>query len=194
MDYKWLGKWIGSDMTIEDRYAPLFMKSFNISDEISEAKLKICGLGLFEAKINGTLPDDTVLNPAHTQYTQTVAYRDFDITKLIVNGENIITVELGNYFFNETTNVWNWDKAPWRSAPKLIANLIIIYADGKQETISTDESWLVTEGIVIANSIYYGETQDLTRTDFSWKNAIAVEPPAGKLSLQEAPFIKRIHF
>lgn len=193
MDYKWFGKWIGSDMTIEDRFAPLFMKSFNIPEEISQAKLQICGLGLFEAKINSTLPDDTVLNPAHTQYTQTVAYRDFDITKLIVKGENTITVELGNYFFNETTDVWDWDKAPWRSAPKLIADLIITYKNGNTEVFSTDESWLVTEGVVIANSIYYGETQDLTRTEFSWKNAVAVEPPAGKLTLQEAPFIKRIH-
>ncbi len=193
MDYKWLGKWIGSDMTVEDRFAPLFKKSFVISGEISEARLKICGLGLFEAKINGNLPDDTVLNPAHTQYTQTVAYRDFDITKFVINGENVITVELGNYFFNETTNVWDWDKAPWRSAPKLIADLNVIYSDGKTETISTDESWLVThEGPVIANSIYYGETQDLTRKESEWENAVAVEPPAGKLRLQKEPFVRRI--
>ncbi len=194
MDYKWLGKWIGSDMTVEDRFAPLFKKAFVVSGEITEARLKICGLGLFEAKINGCLPDNTVLNPAHTQYTQTVAYRDFDITSFIVNGNNEITAELGNYFFNETTNVWDWDKAPWRSAPKLIADLIITYADGTKQNIVTDESWLVThDGIVTANSIYYGETQDLTRKNFAWNNAVAVEPPAGKLTLQKEPFIRRIH-
>ncbi len=194
MDYKWLGKWIGSDMTVEDRFAPLFMKEFTVSGEVASARLKICGLGLFEAKINGNLPDDTVLNPAHTQYTQTVAYRDFDIINFIKSGDNVITVELGNYFFNETTDVWDWDSAPWTSAPKLIADIIIIYSDGREEHISTDESWLVTnDGPVTANSIYYGETQDFTRTEYEWKNSVLVDAPAGKLVLQEEPFIRRIH-
>ena len=194
MDYKWIGKWIGSDMTIENRFAPLFMKKFAVSGEVANAKLKICGLGLFEAKINGNLPDDTVLNPAHTQYTQTVAYRIFDITDFLNNGENEITVELGNYFFNETTYVWAWEKAPWRSAPKLIADIIITYSDGRKEIIPTDETWLVTnDGPITANSIYYGETQDFTRTEYEWKNAVLVEEPKGKLTLQEEPFIRRIH-
>ena len=194
MDYKWIGKWIGSDMTIENRFAPLFMKKFAVSGEVANAKLKICGLGLFEAKINGNLPDDTVLNPAHTQYTQTVAYRIFDITDFLNNGENEITVELGNYFFNETTYVWAWEKAPWRSAPKLIADIIITYSDGREEIIPTDETWLVTnDGPITANSIYYGETQDFTRTEYEWKNAVLVEEPRGKLTLQEEPFIRRIH-
>lgn len=194
MDYKWIGKWIGSDMTIENRFAPLFMKKFAVSGEVANAKLKICGLGLFEAKINGNLPDDTVLNPAHTQYTQTVAYRIFDITDFLNNGDNEITVELGNYFFNETTYVWAWEKAPWRSAPKLIADIIITYSDGREEIIPTDETWLVTnDGPITANSIYYGETQDFTRTEYEWKNAVLVEEPKGKLTLQEEPFIRRIH-
>lgn len=193
MDHKWLGKWIGADMSIEDRFAPIFKKCFFVSDIISEARIKICGLGLFELKINGKLPDNTVLNPAHTQYSQTVAYRDFDITDLTFKGENEITVELGNYFFNETTDVWDWHKASWRSAPKLIADLTITYADGTIQNIATDESWLVThDGNVTANSIYYGETHDLRRTEHTWKNAICVAAPAGKLKLQDGPYIKRI--
>lgn len=56
----------------------------------------ICGLGLFELKINGTLPDDTVLNPANTQYDDTVNYRVFDVTSLLQAGKNAIGVELGN--------------------------------------------------------------------------------------------------
>ncbi len=193
MDYKWLGKWIGAKMTTEDRFAPIFRKSFNVSESISEARIKICGLGLFELKINGSLPDDTVLNPAHTQYSQTVAYRDFDVTDLIRNGDNEITVELGNYFFNETTFVWDWHKASWRSAPKLIADLTIIYSDGRKETVSTDDSWLVTlDGPVIKNSIYYGETHDLRHTEYTWKKAVYADAPAGKLKLQKEPYIKRI--
>lgn len=192
-NYNWLGKWIGAQMTVEDRFAPVFKKTFAISKKITNASIKICGLGLFELKINNKLPDDTVLNPAHSQYSRTVHYRNFDVSDLLCEGDNEITVELGNYFFNETTNVWKWDKASWRSAPKLIADLEIRYADSTSETIATDESWLVTlDGPVTANSIYYGEIHDLQRTEYAWKNAICVDAPAGKLKLQDMPYIKRI--
>lgn len=193
MNYKWSGKWIGAEMMVGDRFAPIFRKKFTASENITEARIKICGLGLFELKINGSLADDTVLNPAHTQYSQSVAYRDFDVTELITSGTNEITVELGNSFFNETTFVWDWHKASWRSAPKLIADLTITYGNGLSETVSTDDSWLVTlDGPVIKNSIYYGETHDLRRTEFAWKNAVYVDAPAGKPKLQKEPFIKRI--
>lgn len=193
MNYNWLGRWIGTDMTIDDRFAPIFRKNFDVKDNISEARIKICGLGLFELKINGNLPDDTLLNPAHTQYSKTVLYRDFDITEFIVSGENKITVELGNSFFNETTDVWDWQKASWRSSPKLIADIVITYADGTTETVSTDESWLVThDGPITKNSIYYGETHDLRRTEYNWKNAVFVDAPEGSLKPQDMPPIRKI--
>ncbi len=107
--------------------------------------------------------------------------------------KNVITAELGHSFFNEETTVWNWQNASWRSAPKLIAQLDICYADGTDERIITDESWLVTpDGPTVANSIYLGETYDARRTDFAWHNAVEVTPPAGKLKLQDMPQMRRI--
>lgn len=189
MEHNFKGKWIGADMTVEDRFAPVFKKEFELTEKVTNAKIAICGLGLFELKINGSLPDDTVLNPPHSQYTQTVLYRVFDISDLLVEGKNTITVELGHSFFNETTHVWAWEKAAWRSIPKLIADIEI---DG--ETISTDESWLVTkDGNTTANSIYYGETYDARRKDFVWQKAVAVDAPAGKLKEHTEPYIRRIN-
>ncbi|MBP3442619.1 MAG: family 78 glycoside hydrolase catalytic domain [Clostridia bacterium] len=194
MNHNFRGKWIGADMTVEDRFAPVFKKDFNLSKTVKTAKIAICGLGLFELKINGRLPDDTILNPPHSQYTQTVFYRVFDITDLLEKGTNTITVELGHSFFNETTSVWNWDEAAWRSAPKLIADIDITCDDGEELSFFTDESWLVTkDGNTTANSIYYGETYDARRNDFGWDNAIAVDAPAGKLKEHTEPFIRRIN-
>lgn len=193
MEYNWLGRWIGTDITTEDRFAPIFRKNFAVKNDISEARIKICGLGLFELKINGNFPDDTLLNPAHTQYSKTVLYRNFDITGFIQKGKNEITVELGNSFFNETTFVWDWQKASWRSAPKLIADIVITYTDGTTETIATDNSWLVThDGPITKNSIYYGETHDLRRKEYEWKSAVFVDAPEGKLKLQDMPPIRKI--
>lgn len=192
--HTWKGKWIGADMTVEDRFAPVFKKTFSVSEKHSDAKAYICGLGLFELKINGILPDDSVLNPAHTQYSKTVLYRVFDVSSLIREGENEITVELGNSFFNDTTYVWNWDKASWRSAPKMIFDLEISYADGTAEAIASDESWLVSKnGATTENSIYLGETFDARKLDMRFdSNAIAVSSPDGILKEQTMPPIRRI--
>ncbi|MBQ3044616.1 MAG: family 78 glycoside hydrolase catalytic domain [Clostridia bacterium] len=193
-NHKWLGRWIGAQMTVEDRFAPIFKKDFTVSKEIEKAEIYICGLGLFELKINGSLPDDTVLNPAHSQYSQTVLYRVFNIKNLLVNGENTVTVELGNSFFNETTPIWDWHTASWRSAPKLIADVVISYADGSSEIMPTGTDWLVTlDGPITANSIYLGETYDARRTEYTWQNAVCIDAPEGQLKAQYMPPIRRIN-
>ncbi len=193
MDYIFKGRWISAEMSIEDRRAPIFRKSFTIENEVETAKIYICGLGLFELKINGELPDDTVLNPAHTQYSKTVLYRVFDASELLHKGENEITVELGHSFFNETTNVWNWDKASWRSSPKLIVDVNITCENDKHYSIFTDEDWEYTlDGAVTKNSIYYGETHDFRKKVLNWYNAISCDAPRGELKEQTMPPMRRI--
>ena len=192
-NYNFKGQWIGATTDIEDRFAPVFKKNFKIEKEVKAATLYICGLGFFEAKINGNLPDDSVLNPTHSQYSSTVYYRAFCITELLKNGENEILVELGNSFFNEPTTVWNWHIASWRSAPKLILDLVIEFKDGSSEVIKSDESFKVaTNGIITKNSIYCGETHDMRNIESQFKSAILVDAPTGKLTLQEAEPIRRI--
>ena len=87
--------------------ATVVRKEFEAKKEIAGAHAYVSGLGFFEMKINGRLPDDTLMNVANTQYTQTASYRAFDVTDLVKQGKNAIGVELGNNFYNETCSVWN---------------------------------------------------------------------------------------
>ena len=84
----------------------MLRKGFSVSKEIKNAKIYICGLGLYELRVNGTLPDDSVLNPADTQYEDTVHYRVYDVTSALHTGKNAIAVELGNYFYNCDFYTW----------------------------------------------------------------------------------------
>ncbi len=58
--------------------ATVVRKEFEAKKEIAGAHAYVSGLGFFEMKINGRLPDDTLMNVANTQYTQTASYRAFD--------------------------------------------------------------------------------------------------------------------
>lgn len=193
-EHEFNSSWICADMTTGDRFAPIFRKEFIIEKPFENVTAYICGLGIFEMKINGSLPDDSLLNPAHTQYSKTVLYRQFDITGLCKD-DNIVTVELGNGFFNENGGVWNWQTASWRSVPVLICEIVINYTDGTTRTIGTDDSWLVTkDGPTVVNGIYQGEFYDARRAEssFVWQNVNIAESPAGKLKKQKMPPVRRI--
>jgi len=192
-NYEFKGKWIAATTDIEDRFAPIFKRNFKIEKPIKSATLYICGLGFYEAKINGCLPDDSVLNPTHSQYSSTIYYRAFDVTAFLKMQENELTVELGNSFYNEFTTVWNWQIASWRNTPRLILDLVIEYTDNTTEIIKSDENFKVaTNGIITENSIYCGETHDMRNTDLEFKDVVLAEAPTGKLTLQNAEPMRRI--
>ncbi len=191
-EHNFKGKWICADMTLEDRFAPVFKRNFTIKRDFDSAMVYLCGLGLFDLRVNGANADDTLLNPAHTQYSGTVLYRAFDVTSLLKKGENEITVELGHGFFNETVDVWNWQIASWRGVPRLLCDIEIECADGTAQQIFTDDSWVVSrEGTVVSNSIYYGEVHDYRRKSGSWERVIYAQAPEGELKLQDMPPIRR---
>jgi hypothetical protein len=121
----------------------MLRRSVEISKKIENARIYISGLGLYELYVNGKMPDDTVLNPAHTQYEDTVHYRVYDVTEMLSSGKNALAVELGNYFYNCDFYTWmNWNTAVYRDDPKLLLDLHIQYADGTNDIIVTDENLL----------------------------------------------------
>ncbi len=191
--YSFKGKWIGANMSVEDRFAPIFKRTIDLDTLPDRADMYICGLGLFELRINGSLPDDTVLNPAHSQYDKRVLYLKYDILPFLKKGENEITVELGNFFYNDTITTWQWHTAAWRDAVKMICDINLIYGDDIVNIVS-DESWLVSKnGIITNNGIYYGEDHDYTKKPEFNENAILVNAPAGELSPQYMEPMRRIN-
>ena len=191
-NYIFRGKWIQADMSVEDRFSPVFRKTISLDALPDVAELYICGLGLFELKVNGQLPDDAVLNPAHSQYDKSVLYLRYDILPLLREGENEITVELGHFFYNDTVSTWQWDTAAWRDVPKLICDINLVCGDERISIVS-DESWAVaTDGIITSNSIYYGEDHDYRRQPHFDSSAIPAKAPEGELSPQYMEPMRRI--
>lgn len=183
--------------------APMLRRSFQVGKKVAKARAYVSGMGLFEMKINGQLPDDTVLNPAHTQYEDTVNYRVFDVTGLLQQGQNAITAEVGNSFYNCIINTWSWPDAVWRDHAKFMMELVVEYTDGTSESIITDEKWKsYAKGPVVENDMYTGETYDARKEvagwedasfdDSAWEAAILEDAPAGKLTFEEMEPVRRL--
>ena len=97
---------------------------FTLDHSIARATLRICGLGFYEAYINGQRVGDQVLDPPPTVYNDTALYAAFDVSDLVRPGANAIGVMLGRGYFGATaSDGFNLGFAPWRNEPRLLLQL-----------------------------------------------------------------------
>lgn len=167
---------------------PAFEKKFQIKDpfKVESAILHICGLGNYVAAINDEIIGTRVLDPAPTRYDKRVLYSTFDVTSRLIQGRDYsLYVRLGHSWYDmRTTATWNFDAAPWRDFPRLIAQLEIRYVDGTKETIATDDTWSFCQSSHLYDCIRQGEIIDARRRYNVLGTAEEVPPPAGTLVAQ----------
>ena len=217
---EWAGMWISNryaEVSTEKSYMPTWgncpdymatdtaavylRKVIDVASKIERATVFICGLGYYELYINSKKIGDRVMDPVFTDYQQQVCYATYDVTKPLKKGKNSIGVILGNGFYNlPTKDLFGNEIAPWKTPPKLLANIIIEYKSGEKQVIATDESWKWSTGEIVFNCIRAGETIDHTQRqkdwnlasfdDTDWQGVITVPAPAGRLTAQQMPGMK----
>ncbi|MFF1956662.1 family 78 glycoside hydrolase catalytic domain [Streptomyces sp. NPDC058220] len=164
------GPWgTGVSVAVPEAPAPLLRREFTVRKPVSRARLYISGLAYYVAELNGKRVGSQVLDPAFTDYDETVMYAVHDVTALLRDGNNAIGVTLGRGFFGMTTpNVWNWHRPPWHGEPRLLCRLEAEHPDGTRTTVVSDTDWRITEGPTLTNSLYAGETYDARRASTGW--------------------------
>ena len=138
----WSAKWISGDYKVnkKTRYpVDCFRKDFRAAD-VKRARLYITACGLYEARIDGQRVGDFVRAPGITDYRKRVQYQSYDVTALLQDGENALTVQLADGWYRGSCGVWGL-KNQYGTETKLLAQLEITHADGSVQTIISDESW-----------------------------------------------------
>jgi alpha-L-rhamnosidase len=208
----WRAAWItrtqaqplSEDMLFEDNPAPLFRKEFLLAKKISRARVYVSGLGYYELRLNGQRVGDQVLDPGWTAYSKRVLYSTYDVTEQLQRGQNALGVMLGNGWFNPLPlRLWghiNPRAALTIGEPRVIVQLAVEFADGTSQTIVTDESWKVSNGPILRNSVYLGEVYDARKEqpgwdrpgfdDSGWQQAASGTEALGPLCAQTAPPIR----
>lgn len=154
MGEPWQAEWIGTRS--EDHFHPVFEKRFSArKNEIRDAKLYICGLGLFEAYVNGRKAGKEYLAPYYNNYKYEQQIMTFDVTELL-SEENTLEVFLGNGWYKGRFAMNQKEIYGDRFA--LTAELYIRYADGSEQVILTDETWEYRGSDIQESDIYDGET------------------------------------
>jgi alpha-L-rhamnosidase len=156
----------------QDPQHPLLRTTFTPRDHVTSARLLVTGLGAFHTHLNGARVSADELAPGQTHFGKTVLLNAYDVTALIEEGDNALSVEVGRGFYAMTTpNVWGWHTPPWKGSCRALAELHLTYADGTTEMISTGPHWKASTGPVTADSMYGGEDYDARLDPGDWTAA-----------------------
>ena len=179
MNEAWSAKWIGT--TEQDSFHPIFRKSFSVGRAIKSARLYICGLGLYEAYMNGKKVGDDYLAPFLNDYIEGYQYQTYDITALLKE-QNTCEILLGKGWYMGKFGLGGKENL-FGKEMMVIAELRLLYQDGTIETIVTDEDWEYRGSDIKESGIYFGEIYDRLLwkgKENPWKLAVMKESP-GKL-------------
>ena len=183
--------------------APLFRKSFVLQNKPEQAEILITGLGFYRLFVNGTDITKGFLAPYISNTDQLIYYDAYDLAPYLTEGENVIGVMLGDGMQNLITNVWDFDKVVFTSAPKLALTCEIV--DHEQTLSFEADSFVCTEGPITFNNhrcgVHYDARLELdgwNKPGFDasdWRAPIKPDPPRGKAKLCEAdPIVVRSEY
>lgn len=138
----WQAQWIAGNYRVNRRRrypVDCFRKTFAAAG-VQKARLYITACGLYEARLNGVRVGDAVLAPGITDYRKRVQYQTYDVTALVREGENELTVQLADGWYRGSTGAWGI-RNQYGTVTKLLAQLELTRADGGVQTVCTDRSW-----------------------------------------------------
>ena len=159
----WRAKWIDPELPHEKgerQPASVLRRSFYAA-QAENAVLYITCHGLYEAELNGRRVGDFVLAPGAGEYRKRLTVQAYDVTALLREGENEITVTLGDGWYRGNNGI---DGLSCLFGSDL-ALLCQLEAGGKI-LLASDESWEASQsGPIRLNDPELGESYDARREE-----------------------------
>lgn len=158
----WTAKWISP----ENRTGAILRRKFVVNEKapasecaedlIRDARLYMCGLGVYEVYINDVKAGNEYLAPGYHSYDFHLAAQTYDVTDLLVTGENVIEIWLGEGWFKGRLGFDGGYTDLYGDRLYAIAELHI----GDDLILATDGEWEEFTSPVTFANIYDGEDYD----------------------------------
>lgn len=168
----WQAKWIGqSTPDAVNGPVPLLRAGFSLNKQISKATAYITSHGFYEAQINGKKVGDAYLTPGWTSYNKRLQYQAYDVKDLLKSGDNAIGVALGSGWYRSPLGPYNPRPDFYGKTLALLLQIKIVYTDGTEKLIVSDESWKSSTGALRFAEIYDGCILDTRLARQGWSEA-----------------------
>lgn len=197
--HDWRARWISQDPEIirrdpeaiegtatEPGTSPLFRKSFALPANVRRATLYATARGIFDLQLNGRRISEDRFMPEWTDYNKRLHYRTFDVTEMLVTGENAIGAMLGDGWWSGFIG-WQETRGQYGTLQNsLLIQLEAELQNGETVIVVTDASWRCETGPILSSDFMMGETYDARRertgwskpgfNDSAWLAAVEVAP------------------
>lgn len=94
----WIGKWITCKSEATQERHPYFEKKISLKKKVKNARLYVCGLGLYEVYYGDRRIGNEYLTPYSNNYNRWVQYQTWDVTEALAES-GMLSVLLGNGWY-----------------------------------------------------------------------------------------------
>lgn len=161
----WTAQWITGNYSPNkrNRYpVDSFRRTFS-ANGVTSARLYITACGLYEAQLNGERVGVVIMAPGFTGYDKRLHYQTYDVTRLVLDGQNTLDIDLADGWFRGAIGAMGVRNV-YGTQTKVLAQLELTHADGSRETIGTGGDWAWSnDGPVRFADLKDGEIVDLRR-------------------------------
>ena len=170
------------------RLVPVFRRHFEVHKAVENALLRLTAHGIYEAELNGVRVTENKFMPGLTSYYYRIQVQEYDVTALLKEGGNELLVTVGDGWWRWNNN-FGYTLALW-------GELTLRYADGREETIATDERFEVTTDGIVRSDLQKGELYDARMDPHGWqKTALCTEHTEGeRIENQSVPVREKERF
>ena len=164
--------WVGTDYV----GSPIIERRFTLDTVAENTVLTVTGLGYFKASVNGIPVTDDRFQPHVTDYERraftkiTYPCRDtfthriyvctYPIADLLRNGENILTIQLGDGFYRQHERV-----AEGEMSYGDILKTVFALTAGEDVLLVSDGSEVWRKSEIVKSALFLGEIHDRTAID-----------------------------
>lgn len=201
-DQDWKASWVVKSAVEDPGQSVLIRKAYKLKSDVIKARVYVTGLGGYVFYVNGKKVGKDILTPGWTEYPKRVQYQIYDIKDLLLEGDNVFGATLGNLWWSGGLG-WSGKRRYSEGPLKLLAQIVIEYADGSLDVIATGPDWKWHSSPILSNSIYDGVTYDARLElggwnrpgfdDDKWEQVNITQPGEAKLVVQQADPIHVTH-
>jgi len=117
---------------------PYFRKPFTVDKPVARAMIYATALGSYELHLNGHRVGEDYFNPGWSEFRKRVYYHAYEVTALLQSQANVLGAILADGWYSGY--IWA-GRNNYGQEPRLLAQLLIEYADGTKQTVATDGTW-----------------------------------------------------
>ncbi|WP_374312030.1 family 78 glycoside hydrolase catalytic domain [Microbacterium sp.] len=157
------------EKSLEARLQPaqLLRQSFHLSDVPIRARLYATARGVYSATVNGLPADDQVLAPGFDSYMHRISVQCYDVTSLLVAGENVLGFALADGWWAGRLGI-SGSSAQFGDTISAIWELHLDLPDGGHRVVPSGEDVLSTPGPWRYADLFIGECFDAAAWPTAW--------------------------